>query len=204
MRFGNVNDGHLTHLRGRTNHTRQVACKAGEAEVTHVGRLERRARKQRELPADIATRAVVKDDRVRTVVLFNPIHLLDNLVVGLVPGDALPFVFTSLAGAPHRVLQAIGMVDCLDHIEAAHAELTSVERGERVALDMHELAVLVDRQKNAAAIVASRRRPVVGSRDSKIALLPTPLALMVGFAVNRLEELLVIHFSSLSPSPLLR
>ena len=41
VRFRHVDDGHLAHLGRRADHARQVAGEPGEAEVAHVGRLQR-------------------------------------------------------------------------------------------------------------------------------------------------------------------
>ena len=126
---------------------------------------------------------MVEEDGVGPVVLLDVINLLDNLVVGLVPGDALPLVLAALAGATQGPLQAVGMVDGLHHVKAAHAQLAAVERGQRVALDAGELALLVDVEQHAAAVVATRGRPVVGTGDGEVTLLPTPLALVIGLTI---------------------
>ena len=81
------------------------------------------------------------DNRVAAIGLpyfFDP--CLD-LVVGLIPGDALPFVFPALARAFHGVLQAIGMVNRLVERQALDAQLAVRAGIERIALDALDFTI---------------------------------------------------------------
>ena len=198
MRFRHVGDGHLSHFRRCADHTRKVTGKASEPEVADVGRLEGSGCEQRQLPADVASRAMHEQDGVGAEVSLDGVHALHDLIVGLVPRDALPSVLAALAGPTQRVLQPVGMVYGLHHVEAAHAKLAVVEGRQRVALDAGKPALLVDVEQHAAPVMAARGRPMIGAGDGVLALLPPPFPLVVGLAVDRIEELLVIHSSSFS------
>ena len=65
-----------------------------------------------------------------------------DLVVGLVPTDALPLVLASLAGAAQGVLQTVGIVDGLVKRQAPDAQFAVRARIQRVALNALYFAVL--------------------------------------------------------------
>ena len=91
-----------------------------------------------------------------TVVLLNPVNFLDNLVVSFVPADALPFVLSTLTSTTQRILQAVRMINGLNHVQATHAKLTARKRRQRVTFNVNKLAVFVNGQKHAASIMATR------------------------------------------------
>ena len=139
------------------------------------------------------------DDEGLAAVLFLHLErLLGDFVVCLVPADALPLALAALARATHGVLQAIGMVDRIGHREAAHAELAVRNRVQRIAFDLFELVVLRV-QKNAAAHMAARGRPMRGARDGVFPFVPLPFAVMVCGSIEIAEPLLVISHVFSSP-----
>ena len=197
MELRRVGDEHVAELGGRADHARQVAGEAREAERGHVGRLHAGGGEVRDLPADVAAGAVDDDDGLGAILGLRLECLLGDLVVSLIPGDALPLVLATLAGATQRVLQAVGMVDGVGHGQAAHAQLAVGNRIQRVALNLHQ-SVVLGVEQHATAFVATRRRPVGGTRHGELALLPLPLTIMVSFAVELLEPLFVVsHVSPL-------
>ena len=94
------------------------------------------------------------DDGLGSVLFLDLEHFLGDFVVRLIPADALPFAFAPFACATHRVLQPIGMVDRLGHIETAHAELSVGDGVEGVAFDFLQLVVF-GVQQNAATHMAA-------------------------------------------------
>ena len=130
-------------------------------------------------------------DGLGPVLILDGEHALGDLVVGLVPADALPPILAALAGAAQGVLQAVGVVHRLGKVEAAHAQLAVGHGVQRVALDFLQLVVLRV-QQHAAAHVAARRRPVRRAGDGVAALLPLPFPFVVGLAVELFQKLSVV------------
>ena len=178
MQLRAVEDGLLAALHGRGGRARQVARRAGEEAQGEVRAAEAGVAQKRDLPDGVAARALHGDDRFGAVVGPDGAHLRLDLVVGLVPRDALPLVLAALAGTAHRVLHAVGVVDGLGHVEAAHAKAPVVIGRLRVAFDLDELALLVGVEQERAAVVAAGPRPVRRARDGQVALLVAPFLLV--------------------------
>ena len=142
MRLGRVHDGEVAERRDAAADARHVAGKAGKAEGRDVGRLQACLAEERHLPVDVAPGSVHADDGVAAVRLPNAPHPFLDLVVCLVPRDALPLVLAALSGAPHGVLQAVGMVQGLVERQAFDAELAVRARIQRIALHAPYFAVL--------------------------------------------------------------
>ena len=153
---------------------RQVARVAGEEAKHEVRAAEAGIAQIRGLPADVAAGALHGNDGLGAVLFPNGLHMLDDIVVGLVPRDALPLVLATLAHALQGVLQAIGMIERLHDVQAAHAQTALVVGAQRVAFDLLHLAVLGVVQ-NGATVVAARRGPHVRARDRVFAFLPLPV-----------------------------
>ena len=186
-----VHDDHVAVLRRRADHARQVAGEAGEPERGDIRRLHAGRREVGDLPANIAAGAMHDHDGFRSVLLFDGEYALGDLIVGLVPADALPPVLAALAGAAQGVLQAVGVVHRLGKVEAAHAQLAVGNGVQRIALNAFELAVLRV-QQHAAAHVAARWRPVRRAGDGVAVLLPLPFPFVVGLAVELFQKLSVV------------
>ena len=108
----------------------------------------------------VATGAHHGHDGFGTILFLDAPHLLLYEVVGLVPRDALPRVLAAvLARSAHGVLQAPGAVHHLGQLQAAHAQAALREGAVRVALHLHQLAVVVGVEDDLAALVAPRARP---------------------------------------------
>ena len=83
-------------------------------------------------------------------------ELLGDLVERLVPGDLLPLAAAALAGALQRSLQTVGVVHeavKITLLVQSGTHKTFVVGAIRIALDVHDSAVLL-RYQNAAADVA--------------------------------------------------
>ena len=132
-----------------------------------------------------------EDDRLAAELVTDLRELLIDDVVGLFPRDAGPLIrFAAIFGvALHRVEQTIGMVDGLGNVEAAHAETTLVVRVLLVAFDLDELAgLLVGVDDDAAAVVATRRRPCGGTGADHPVLFPLPRQVAARVHDGRLVE----------------
>src|SRR6185436_4960734 len=88
----------------------------------------------------VVLRGADQEERVRAALLADLEHLLRDLVVGLVPGNALPLAALEL----HRVLQAVRVVRhaVLAHRRALGAVRAEVDRGIEHRLLAHPDAVL--------------------------------------------------------------
>ena len=191
MRFGGVHDGEVAERRDGAADAGHVARKAREPERRDVGSLQSGLPEERHLPVDVAPRAVHADDGVAAVGLPDVLDARLDLVVGLVPRDALPLVLAALARTAQGVLHAVGMVHRLVERQALDAQLAVRARIQRVAFHALDPAVLrVD--EDAARRMASRRRVMVRTRDGVAVLLPLPLPLVVRLAVDAVKELLVV------------
>ena len=95
-------------------------------------------------------------------------------VEGLFPRDALPLVLALFAVAEERPLEAVVVVDVLDHVQAAQAQTSLVVPEVGVALDLLELAVF-DVREHAAAVVTPRSGPDRGAGHFITILVPTPV-----------------------------
>ena len=198
MAHGRVHDGEVAHRRRRAAHARQVAGVARKADGSHVGGAQARAAQERHLVVDVAAGAVVHHDGLAAqagVVDVGLDPVLDE-VQRLVPRDALERVHVAavFARTLHGILQPVGIVRRLGKVEAAHAQLAVRAGIQRIALHLHQPVVLRVGQ-DAARVVAARRRIVVRARDGVAVLFPLPFALVVGRAVDAVQELLVIRHS---------
>ena len=205
VRLRRIDDGEVAERRYATAHARHIAGEPRETERRDVRRLERRLAEERHLPVDVASRTVHADDGVPAIGLPDVLHARLDLVVRLVPADALPLVLAALTRTPHGVLETIGIVHGLSQRQALDAQLAVRAGIERVALHALHLAVLGVEQ-DAARRMASGGRVVVGARNGIAVLLPLPLSRMVGFAVDRIEKLLIVshpHSSSLVVFPVI-
>ena len=123
---------------------------------------------------DIAAGTLAAGDLVDAPGISDALEVLNDDVVGLVPGDALELVFAAvLAGALHRVLQALGAVHVIRNAQAAAAQTTLVVRVLGVTLDLNKLAVL-DVGQDAANVVATRCRTRRAADDGHAVLFPRP------------------------------
>ena len=154
--------------------TRQVARVTGQEAQYEVRAVKTCIGQVRGLPADVAAGALHGDDGLGAIVFPNLMYVLYDVIVSLVPSDALPLVLATLANALQRVLQAIGMIERLDDVEATHAQTALVVRGQRVAFDLLYLAILGVVQ-DGAAVVTARCGPHVRTRDCVLAFLPLPV-----------------------------
>ena len=123
---------------------------------------------------DVAARASCEDDRLGAVFFLYSVELFGDELVRLIPADALPFVLLTaeLAGALHGMQQAVGVLQNLGQVQAAHAQAALVERVLQVAFDLHELAVLVRVHQHAAAVVAAGSGPRRTAGDGQVPLPP--------------------------------
>ena len=119
-----------------------VAGKTRERERRDVRGLKRHLIEERQLPVDVAPRAVYTDDRVASIGGPDFANLGLYLVVSLFPRDALPLVLASCARAAHRILQAIRIVHRFIKREALDAQLTIRARIQGIALNTLDLTVL--------------------------------------------------------------
>ena len=84
------------------------------------------------------------------------------------------------------------MIDRFRQIETTHAKLAIGDWVKRVTFDLFELAVFRIEQ-NAAAVMTTWRRILIGASYGVVPLLPLEFTLMIGFAINAIEELLIIE-----------
>ena len=205
MAFGGVDDREVADRCGRAARAGQIARIARRTDSADVRGAQARAAQERHPRGDVTAGAMVHEDGLAAEallvqVLVNPVG---DDVQSLVPADALPLVLAALADALERPLRALLIVDALDQVQAAHAQPAVGNRIQRVALDLAELAVL-DIHQNAARVVASGSRVGIGTGDGIAVLLPLPLALVVGLAVDAVEELLIIKQHRTSSSSFFR
>ena len=112
----------------------------------------------------LAARARQREDALGTVVLLEAANLLLEQIVGLIPRDFLPRILAAiLAGALHGAQQAVLMVDDLVERDASRAQTALRDRMARVALHLHDLAVLHMDEHAASNRMVSRRRPRTGA-----------------------------------------
>ena len=107
-----------------------------------------------------------------------------NDVESLIPADALPSIHAALfLLALHWIEETSVVFDEFFEVEAADAQTTLAEGAVRVALDVHELAVLVSIVDDLAAIVAARAAPSGRTRAGEVSLLPLVHIISVEFFV---------------------
>ena len=104
----------------------------------------------------VAAGAVLVGDGVPAVLLADLGELLGGLLVGLLPGDALPLARALLAHAALGVAHAGGVVQLLRDGEGAPAQGAFAEQV-GVALDLGQAAVLDGAEQRAAAIALATR-----------------------------------------------
>ncbi len=149
------------------------ACASGKGEHD-VGASERPG-EVADPRGDIAARALEEQHRLGAELFLVRQKLLGDQIVGFVPGDALPSVFTAILGlALHGVDHAVFVVGGLHQIEAPYAQAPLVEGVVRIALDLDELAVLVGVHEKTAAEMAAGPRPSAPARYRVLALLVAP------------------------------
>ena len=103
-------------------------------------------------------RRVVDVNGVRAVVLQDPLPVIGDQLIGLIPRDPLKFRFSPLADPLHRELQAIGVIEALPHGAASEARPQLIGLGAAgvrcvIGLDPDHLAVL--RKDTEGAAVAA-------------------------------------------------
>ena len=151
---------------------RQVAGVAGEVGDALVRGAH--ARVQARDLVNIATRALAHGNLVGAVGICDLLELLDDDVVGLIPGDFDELVLAAIfLGALHRVQKAVFMVDVVGDAKATAAKTALVIGVLGVALDLHELAVLHVGQ-NATDVVAPRCGTCRAADDGHAVLFPLP------------------------------
>ena len=127
--------------------------------------------------ATLATGAGHADDRLGTVLLADALVVLLDDRERLVPRALDPRVFLAAisAVALHRLDDAGGAVHVILERDAPRAKTALGDRMVLVALDVNELAVLVNVEFKAAANrMASRRRPGAGTGDGHVVVFVTP------------------------------
>ena len=123
---------------------------------------------------DVAASALAAGDLVSTIFVGDLLEVLDDDVVGLVPGDALELVLTAvLALALHRVEQPVLVIDVIRNAQTAATQTPLIVRVFRIALDLDELAIL-DIAQDAADVVATRCRTCGTADDGHAILFPFP------------------------------
>ena len=165
------NAGAAEHARhGRD--ARQVAGVASEVGDALVRRAH--ARVQARDLVNIAARALAHSDFVGAVGVGDLLELLDDDVVGLIPGDFDELVLAAIfLRTLHRVQKAVFMVDVVGDAKATAAKTALVVGVLGIAFDLHELAVLHVGQ-NAADVVASRCGACRAADDGHAVLFPLP------------------------------
>ena len=118
---------------------RQVALRAAGLEEVAAAPYGEEARRAEELRVAAAARGA--HEALRALLLVVLPHHVRDLVDGLFPGDALPFVGAALADALHGVLDAVGVVQRLDAGETLRAGCALVHGVVRVAFELDDLAV---------------------------------------------------------------
>ena len=107
---------------------RRIAAVSRKHARRIVGGLESGECERGRLPGGVASRADAGDDGLRAVFLGNFAGLLGDDSVRLVHRDLFPHVLAALPHAPERMEDAVGMIDRLDHGQAAHAQPALVHR----------------------------------------------------------------------------
>ena len=149
----------------------------------------------------IASGSLLHDDRSASVRFLEIPNLFLDEIECLVPADALPLVFPAVfVGALHGILQAVFCIHGLNDIEASHAQGSAAVPVGGVAFDLLELALFVYVGQYAAAVMASRRRPLRSAVDGIVALLPMVeiAAVDVGVVLVPLQILLSHRLTSFS------
>ena len=127
--------------------------------------------------ATLATGAGHADNRLGTVLLADALVVLLDDSERLVPRALDPRVFLAAisAIALHRLDDASGAVHVILERDAPRAKTALGDRMVLVALDVNELAVLVNVELEAAADrMASRRRPGAGTGNGHVVVFVTP------------------------------
>ena len=184
-----VKDPAVAFLQEVGGHARLVAGVGREEAEGHVRGTERSAEDHSALPHCVTTGTgkrnnafgpdaaeLVPDNLAAVVEGF-----LDE-IESLIPGDALPLVGALLAIEKQRPLQAVMVVDLLNHVDAAQAQTTLAVREVGVALNPRQLAVN-SVGENTTTVVATRTRPDRGAGDFMSIFKPTPICLIQIFVV---------------------
>ena len=119
-----------------------------------------------------ATGPLAEDDGLGAVLVADLDEPVRHVIDGFVPAHALPLVLAAvLRVALHGIQQAVLVVGHFGKRQAADAQATFVVRVLRVAFHLHQLAVLVGVQQDAAAEMAAGARPGASARDGEVPLL---------------------------------
>ena len=196
--LGRVHQNVIADRGDGPDRARRIARIARKEQHAYVRRLQRSVADDRVLPVHVAAGAVHAHDGLRAVFFLDCRDLLFYLGQRLIPADPLPFVFPSLPRTAHRVLDACGIVDRLVQVKAAHAQLPVRPGAQRIPFHLDQLVVLCVEQ-HATGIVAARGRPLIGARNGVAVFLPLQFAFVIGFAVDRIQMLLVIEHPCLLP-----
>ena len=178
------------HERACRHHAREDA----RAEARHVAEREgvvgaaEAPCQTRDVGGDIAPRSLQEHDALCAELLLVLVKLGFYGVKRLVPRDPLPPVLAAvLTGALHRVEYAVFVVHEVGHGRAPGTQAPLAIRIIRIALDLHDLAVLaVD--EHAATQMAPRRTPGAATRDCEAALFVSPR-----FLVLEVRHAMIVH-----------
>ena len=167
-----VHDAGAAQHAGHRRDAGQVARVAGE--VGHALVRAAHAGVQACHLMDVAARALAHGYLVGAVSVHDALELAHDDVVGLVPRAFHELVLAAVgAVALHGLDQAVLMVHVVGDAEAAAAQAPLVVGVLRVALHLHQLAVLHVGQ-DAAHVVASRRAARGAADHGHAVLLPRP------------------------------
>ena len=162
-------------------HAGLVAGVGREEAERHVRAAEDGTEAHGAVPHGVTAGAGQGDDTLGPDAVVIVMNGLADLLVGVLepvegffPRDALPLVLALFAIAEERPLEAIVVVDVLDHVQAAQAQTSLVVPEIGVALDLLELAVF-DVREHAAAVVTPRSGPDRGAGHFITILVPTPV-----------------------------
>ena len=92
--------------------------------------------------------------RFRAVIALDGGQLFSDFTQRIVPRHALPLARSSLAIAPHRIFEPVGMIDQFLRRIADGAKTPTAERAFRIALHFDQ-GVVGDMQKDAATTVTT-------------------------------------------------
>ena len=154
---------------GRRHVARPVARLSAHG-VHVVGRAEHRRGERGAVQRFLASRAAEHHHRLAAVFRLQLFGARHDLVDGLVPRDAVPFVQPAVfPRALHGVDDAVGMVHVFGQGEATHAQASLRDGMLLVAFHFHQLAVHHVQLDAAPHRVATRRRP--GARPHPVVVI---------------------------------
>ena len=162
-----------TRRRVHSGNARKVAGKAGKREA--VVRASVRPCKARNPRSDISTRTLKEEDGFSTVAFLQVNKMRLDLIEGLIPRDALPFVLAPvLRVALHGVGESLLAVNHLRKVEAPYAKTALVEGVFLVAFHLNELSVAIGVELDTAPKMTSWPGPRASPRDRKPVFLIPP------------------------------